>query len=89
MFYDRIWKGWPFNTDDCLIEVTTWAGLTVHNLVNLKTCDACGFIVKYTMNYISTTKLFCLRARVALPNNTYKPITNTAWVRKTGCTLDS
>ena len=20
---------WPFNTDDCLIEVTTWAGLTI------------------------------------------------------------
>jgi hypothetical protein len=23
-------KGWPFNTGDCLIEVTTWAGLTVY-----------------------------------------------------------
>jgi hypothetical protein len=22
-------KKWPFNTGDCLIEVTTWAGLTV------------------------------------------------------------
>ena len=21
---------WPFNTGDCLIEVTTWAGLTVY-----------------------------------------------------------
>ena len=27
--YDRRWKGWRFNTGDCLIEVTTWAGLTV------------------------------------------------------------
>jgi hypothetical protein len=23
-------KRWPFNTGDCLIEVTAWAGLTVH-----------------------------------------------------------
>jgi len=22
-------KSWPFNTGDCLIEVITWAGLTV------------------------------------------------------------
>jgi len=22
-------KRWPFNTGDCLIEVTTWVGLTV------------------------------------------------------------
>jgi len=22
-------KGWPFNTGNCLIEVTAWAGLTV------------------------------------------------------------
>ena len=29
MFYDRIRKEWTFNTGDCLIEVTTWAGLTV------------------------------------------------------------
>ena len=28
MFYDRT-KKWPVNTGDCLIEVTTWAGLTV------------------------------------------------------------
>jgi hypothetical protein len=25
-------KGWPFNTGDCLIEVTTWEGLTVNEL---------------------------------------------------------
>ena len=29
IFYDRTRKMWPFNTGDCLIEVTTWAGLTV------------------------------------------------------------
>jgi len=29
MFYDRKRKCCPFNTGDCLIEVTTWAGLTV------------------------------------------------------------
>ena len=23
---------WPFNAGDCLIEVTTWAGLTVYKL---------------------------------------------------------
>ena len=23
-------KRWPFNTGDCLVKVTTWAGLTVH-----------------------------------------------------------
>jgi len=30
MFYDRIRKRLPFKTDDCLIEVTAWAGLTVY-----------------------------------------------------------
>ena len=30
MFYDRTRKKWPFNTGDCLIEVTTWTGLTVY-----------------------------------------------------------
>ena len=29
IFYDSIRKRWPFNTGDCLIEVTAWAGLTV------------------------------------------------------------
>ena len=29
-FYDRTRKRWPFNTVDCLIEVTAWAGLTVY-----------------------------------------------------------
>ena len=23
---------WPFNTGDCLIEVTTWVDLTVHQI---------------------------------------------------------
>ena len=34
IFYHRTRKGWPFNTGDCLIEVTTWAGLTVHIFVS-------------------------------------------------------
>jgi len=29
MFYDRTRKGWPFNTSDCLIEVSLWVGLIV------------------------------------------------------------
>jgi len=29
IFYDRIRNRWIFNTGDCLIEVTTWEGLTV------------------------------------------------------------
>jgi hypothetical protein len=28
LFYDRTRKWWPFNTGDCLIELTAWAGLT-------------------------------------------------------------
>ena len=28
IFYDRTRKMGPFNTGDCLIEVTAWAGLT-------------------------------------------------------------
>jgi hypothetical protein len=35
IFYDRTWKGWPFNTGDGLIEVTTWAGLIVYNYFKL------------------------------------------------------
>jgi hypothetical protein len=30
IFYARTGKGWPFNTGNCLIEVATWAGLTVY-----------------------------------------------------------
>jgi hypothetical protein len=29
IFYDRTRKMYNFNTVDCFIEVTTWAGLTV------------------------------------------------------------
>jgi hypothetical protein len=31
--YDRTRKGWLFNTGDCLIEVTAWAGLTVSTYI--------------------------------------------------------
>ena len=30
MFNDRKWKMWPFNTGDCLIEVSEGAGFIVH-----------------------------------------------------------
>ena len=30
IFYDAIRKMWPFKTDDCLIEVTSMAGFTMH-----------------------------------------------------------
>ena len=33
IFYDRTRKKCPFNTGDCLIEVTTWAGLTVYRVL--------------------------------------------------------
>jgi hypothetical protein len=29
IYYDKTTKLLPFNTDDCLIEVTLWTGLTV------------------------------------------------------------
>ena len=29
MFNDRTRKWWPINTGDCLMKVTTWAGVTV------------------------------------------------------------
>jgi hypothetical protein len=36
MFYDRIRKGWPFNTGDCLIgDLMAWACLTVHLIGDL------------------------------------------------------
>jgi hypothetical protein len=54
LFYDRTRKGWPFNTGDCLIEVTTWTGLIVYSssvrcqnyrlnqLTNLSRCQQHG-----------------------------------------------
>jgi len=36
IFYDRSRKRWPFNTGDCLIEVTTWEGFSVYNTVLMK-----------------------------------------------------
>jgi hypothetical protein len=35
-FYDRTRNRWPFNKGDCLIEVTTWAGFTVHYIMSYK-----------------------------------------------------
>ena len=36
MFYDRIRKGWPFNTGDCLIgDLMAWACLTVYLIGDL------------------------------------------------------
>ena len=32
IFYDWIRKRWPFNTGDCLIEVTTQAGFIVYEV---------------------------------------------------------
>jgi len=29
IFYDRTGNRWPFDTDDCSIQVTAWAGLTI------------------------------------------------------------
>ena len=29
----------PFNTDDFLIEMTAWAGLTVHKIIHLLIVD--------------------------------------------------
>jgi hypothetical protein len=29
IYYDKTRKKWPLNTGDCLIEVTSWAGLIV------------------------------------------------------------
>jgi hypothetical protein len=34
MKFSRTRKRWHFNTGDCLIEVTTWAGLTVYTTKN-------------------------------------------------------
>ena len=39
IFYDGTRKGCHFNTDDCLIEVTSWAGLTTRNIDILHTQD--------------------------------------------------
>ena len=37
---------WPFNTGDCLIEVTAWAGLTVYRPVLIYTDLFIAMIVK-------------------------------------------
>ena len=37
-------KRWPFNTGDCLIEVTTWTGLTVYRYIKFTVpFPPCGF----------------------------------------------
>jgi hypothetical protein len=40
IFYEKTRKRWPFNTGDCLIEVTSWAGLTVYYK---KQCNVTSF----------------------------------------------
>jgi hypothetical protein len=37
------WTSWPFNTGDCLIEMSAWAGLTVNIL---------DIIIPYIIYYI-------------------------------------
>jgi hypothetical protein len=70
MFYDRTWKKWPFNTSDCLIEVTVWAGLTVivlslwksitdFSVVNTCSLDAYEsvFLPEYLIKFIFSVHL--------------------------------
>jgi hypothetical protein len=52
IFYHRTRKRWPFNTGDCLIEVTAWAGLTVFGLWELN-----SFIHGYNKINIKIQKL--------------------------------
>jgi hypothetical protein len=62
---------WPFNTGDCLIEVTSWAGLIL-------------------MRIFKPMKIFEAKEKnplVGLSNNSYKPFTNTVWVRARLCKL--
>jgi hypothetical protein len=33
IFYECTRKMWPFNTGDCIIEVTSWVGLTVQSFI--------------------------------------------------------
>ena len=43
-------KKWPFNTGDCLIEVTSWAGLTVsENLPNENSTFLEKVVIRQTM----------------------------------------
>ena len=55
IFYDRTINMWLFNTGDCLIEVTVWAGLTV-SVLNGMTEDNKTFSC-----YLSKgTMLYCI-----------------------------
>ena len=45
IFYDRTRKRWPFNTGDCLIEVTAWAGLTVYHFQHSIGCGSLYIVV--------------------------------------------
>ena len=44
---------WPFNTGGCLIELTTWAGLTIE-LVKLKKYHIIGTYPKTTRQIVNT-----------------------------------
>jgi hypothetical protein len=73
---DRTRKRWPFNTGDCLIEVTAWAGLTLLYQITTFTFSiifGCPLILhKGTMllNFSEMLLFFCFRIDLCLDHVT-------------------
>ena len=66
-------KRWPFNTGDCLIEVTTWAGLIVLDCILIKT----GIIkhryqIQYARHVSGITYIrYAQNQKIGKPNNVH------------------
>ena len=72
IFYDGTRKRWPLKTGDCLIEVITWAGLSVFSLLNFNSEKLYLFhfkrhatVVKYN-NSIKKSLNYALQATLSL-----------------------
>ena len=86
IFYDRTRKRWPFNTGDCLIEVTSWAGLTCINFItDVDICNICLLLenIKFISRDLETGRIATLKWLVATEISFSIGVQCWKWIKKT------
>jgi hypothetical protein len=79
IFYDRTRKSWPFLTDGCLIEMTTWAGLTViYILCMIQDFVFVGFTLPWTGFELTTSVVIGTDCTGSCKSNYHTITTTTA-----------
>ena len=63
IFYDKT-KNVTFNTDGCLIEVTAWAGLTVHSKMKNTNYHTIGRVTKSNSKLVERGNINTAKAQM-------------------------